>query len=70
MSLQACVQCRLVVSVPTWCAMPAARGEKSVRSTPRFLWMASWFVSMVSRISSSETMKSGLSSFASFSRET
>ena len=27
-----------IASVPTWCAMPAARGEKMVRSQPRSFW--------------------------------
>ena len=34
-SLQISVQKRLVVALPSWWAIPAARGEKTVRSVPR-----------------------------------
>ncbi len=37
----------------SWCAMPEARGENSVRSVPRSFWLLSWPVSMLARIASS-----------------
>ncbi len=39
-SLLIAVHSRLV-SVPTWCAMVGARGEKMVRSLPRSFWSLS-----------------------------
>ncbi len=44
---------RLTASSPRWWAMADARGEKTVRSMPRWSISGSWLVSMVSRISSS-----------------
>jgi hypothetical protein len=41
-----------VASVPTWCAMPAARGEKMVRSEPRSFCSFSWGWTLLTRSSS------------------
>src|SRR5687767_6693096 len=41
-----------VASVPTWCAMPAARGEKMVRSEPRSFCSLSWGSTLFTRSSS------------------
>ena len=41
-----------------WCAMKLARGLKTVRSEPRSFIFASWLLTMVSRISSSEIFSS------------
>ena len=43
----------LVSALPTWCAMPAARGEKIVTSVPRSRWSLSCAPSRLSRIWSS-----------------
>jgi hypothetical protein len=43
----------LVASLPAWCSMPAARGEKIVRSMPRSRARFNCDRSIVSRISSS-----------------
>ncbi len=43
---------------PMWWAMKLARGLNTVRSLPRSRILASWLVSMVSRISSSEIFRS------------
>ena len=41
-----------VASVPTWCAMPAARGEKMVRSEPRSFCSFSCGCTLLTRSSS------------------
>ena len=51
------VHSTLVASGPEWCDMPPARGEKIVRSVPRFFWKASWFGSRQARNSSSDDAK-------------
>ena len=52
-SLQALAQASLVAASPRWWPMPAARGEKIVRSVPRSRCTLSWPPSIVWRISSS-----------------
>jgi hypothetical protein len=37
-SFETLLHSMLIASVPTWCAMPPARGEKTVRSPPRSFW--------------------------------
>jgi hypothetical protein len=51
-SLQIVDHCLLTASVPTWCAMPPARGEKSVRSPPRSLWKLSCGCTLFTSVSS------------------
>ena len=58
MSLQISDQYLLAGSLPSWCAMPAARGEKIVRSVPRSRCSLSCAPSRLSRISSSEMPRS------------
>ena len=53
MSLQSSDHARLVAASPTWCAIPAARGEKIVRSVPRSRCSLSCAPSRLSRIWSS-----------------
>ncbi len=52
-SLQISDHSRLVASVPMWCAMKLARGEKIVRSVPRSRCIFSCAFSRLARISSS-----------------
>ena len=52
-SLQCSVQCLLVASLPTWCPIALARGEKIVRSVPRERCSLSCAFSRLSRIWSS-----------------
>ena len=51
-SLQSVVHSMLIASVPTWCAMPPARGEKMVRSPPRSFWNLSCGWTLLTRTSS------------------
>jgi hypothetical protein len=48
MSLQTSDHARLVAASPTWCAIPAARGEKIVTSVPRSRCSLSWLPSILS----------------------
>ena len=52
-SLQAVAQASLVDASPRWCPIPAARGEKIVRSVPRSCCTFNCPLTMVARISSS-----------------
>jgi len=52
-SLQIAAQVLETWKSPMWCAMKLARGLKTVRSLPRSRILASWLVSIDSRISSS-----------------
>src|SRR5207244_5965351 len=49
--VQTCALPIFVVASPRWCPMPAARGEKIVRSVPRSRCTLSWPPSIASRIS-------------------
>ncbi len=57
-SLQMAAQVEETSKSPMWCAMKLARGLKMVRSEPRCFISLSWFVSIVSRISSSLIFRS------------
>ncbi len=52
-SLQIAAQVAETSKSPMWCAMKLARGLNTVRSLPRSRILASWLVSIDSRISSS-----------------
>ena len=58
-SLQALAQASEVAASPRWCPMPAARGEKIVRSVPRSCCSFNWPPTMLARISSSLTAGRG-----------
>ena len=71
MSLQAVDQYSLVFASPIWWPIPAARGEKMVRSVPRSRCSLSCAPSTDSRIWSSDTLSlAGTTGFFSFSAAT